>query len=149
MVARSTAIGVLVAMFLASPSLAGEVAVIVHVDRKVKLTRAEVAQIYLKRRRFWENGEAIMPVNRDSASDERARFVRLVFGKEADRLEVYWNRQYFQGVLPPATLASDDAVKRFVASEPLAIGYIASELVDGSVRVVLRIDEPKRAASGR
>ena len=48
-------------------------------------------------------------------------------------------RAYFNGVLPPATLASDEAVRRFVADEPRAIGYVRREAVDDSVRVVMRI----------
>ena len=140
MIARSALICLLVAT--ASPSFAGDLVVIVHADRDVRLTRAEVAQIYLKRRRFWDNGETIVPVNRNWGSPARDAFVRLVFGETVRRLEVYWNRQYFQGVLPPATLASDEAVKRFVASERLAIGYIPPDLVDASVSVVLRIEDP-------
>ena len=136
-----------VAALAAGPALAGDLAVIVHADRDVELTRAEVVQIYLKRRRFWGNGEAIIPVNRDSVSEARESFVRQVFGASANRLEAYWNRQYFLGVLPPATLASDEAVKRFVASERLAIGYVAPGLVDASVRVVLHIDSPHGSAS--
>jgi hypothetical protein len=43
-------------------------------------------------------------------------------------------------VLPPATFASAEAVRRFVAAEPNAIGYVAANAVDDSVRVVLRLD---------
>jgi hypothetical protein len=57
-------------------------------------------------------------------------------------LAVYWNRQYFRGVLPPATLASDEAVKRFVALEPNAVGYIRASQVDESVSVVRYLNPP-------
>ena len=69
--------------------------------------------------------------------DARADFDHAVFGSGLRRLPVYWNRAYFRGVLPPATLASDEAVRRFVASEPRAIGYVRIGAADGSVRVVL------------
>ena len=101
--ARVAGIGILVGTILASRAFAGDLVVIVHADRDVRLTRAEVAQIFLKRRRFWRNGESIVPINRNSVSSERDAFVRRVFGDEARRLDVYWNRQYFRGVLPPAT----------------------------------------------
>jgi ABC-type phosphate transport system substrate-binding protein len=138
---RVACIGLLLAIALASPAFAGDLVVIVHPDREERLGRADIAQIYLKKRRFWSTRERIVPVNRDSGSEARGAFVREIFGEEARRLGVYWNRQYFQGVLPPATLASDEAVKRFVASEPLAIGYIDPALVDDSVRVVLHIQD--------
>jgi ABC-type phosphate transport system substrate-binding protein len=138
---RRLLIVLLAATLAGGPASAKDLVVIVHPDRDQKLSRSEVAQIFLKRRRFWQNGDAIVPVNRDSISPERESFVRRIFGDEGRRLEIYWNRQYFQGVLPPATLASDEAVKRFVSSEPLAIGYISPDRVDASVRVVLRIGD--------
>jgi hypothetical protein len=56
------------------------------------------------------------------------------------RLADYWNRQYFYGILPPATLASTEAVRRYVASDPNAIGYLPVSEVDGSIRVVLHLE---------
>ena len=56
------------------------------------------------------------------------------------RLADYWNRLYFDGILPPATLASTEAVRRYVASDPNAIGYVPVAEVDGSVRVVLHLE---------
>ena len=136
---RAALIALLLATLLASDALAGDVAVIVHPGRDVQLTVSEVARIYLRKRRFWADGERIVPVNRDSGSAVRKAFVRLVFGASAHQLVFYWNQQYFQGVLPPATLASDEAVKRFVASERLAIGYVHPSVVDSSVRVLMHL----------
>jgi ABC-type phosphate transport system substrate-binding protein len=135
-------IGVLLAMAIAGSAAAGDLAVIVHPERDVRLDVDEIAQIYLRIRRFWEGGERILPVNRSSGAPARRAFERLVFGADARDRVVYWNRRYYEGVLPPATLASDEAVKRFVASERLAIGYVDASLVDDSVRVVLRLHDP-------
>lgn len=112
-------------------------AVIVHPHQLVNLTIVDVRQIYLKKRRYWPDGRPIIPINRDAGSDSRARFSRVVFGPLLDRMPVYWKRLYFQGVLPPATLASSAAVKRFVAAEPNAIGYLEADDLDDSVRVVI------------
>lgn len=133
--------GLLAATALAGTAGAGDLVVIVNPERDVQLTMTELAQIYLKKRRFWKNGERIVPVNRDSGSAARASFVRSVFGDDARHLSRYWNQQYFQGVLPPATLASDEAVVRFVAGEPLAIGYVHPAAANASVRVLLRIHD--------
>ena len=115
----------------------GRLAVIVHPDRDSELSPAELAQIYLKQRRFWRGREAIVPVNRNAGSAARETFTKQVLAERARHLELYWNRQYYHGVLPPLTLASDEAVKRFVALEPKAIGYIAEGHLDDSVRAVL------------
>ena len=69
---------------------------------------------------------------------EQARILEVLRQTES-RLADYWNRQYFYGVLPPATLASTGAVRRYVASDPNAIGYVPASEVDGSVRVVLHL----------
>src|SRR5262245_42943090 len=120
-------VGVLVLLVVqaAAPAGAEELAVIVPIDRRVSLSVTDLSRIYLRQKRYWGDGGRILPVNRESGTATRLAFDRHVFGDDARRLVVYWNQQYFRGVLPPATLASDQAVKRFVASEPRAIGYVA------------------------
>ncbi len=140
MAAHSTLLAVLLAVLTPGTLAAGErLAVVVRGDRAVHLSVDEIAQIYLKKRRFWADGDPIVPVNREAESVVRSAFTNVVFGPEGRRLALYWNRQYFLGVLPPATLASDEAVKRFVARESNAIGYIRASVVDSSVRVVLHL----------
>lgn len=114
-------------------------AVVVHAARTDTLSMEDVAQIYLKKRRFWKDGNVIVPINREASSLARGAFTRAILGNQARRLDVYWNREYFRGVLPPATLASDDAVKRFVVLEPNAIGYVDARIVDDSLRVLFYI----------
>ena len=95
-------------------------AVIVSAGREAKLNLDDIAQIFLRKRRFWSDGALIVPVNRDAASAARESFTTRVFAKEFRFLPSYWNRQYFEGIFPPLTLASDEAVRRFVALEPNA-----------------------------
>ena len=59
-------------------------------------------------------------------------------------MEDYWNQLYFQGVLPPYVVASEEAVLRFVARTPHAIGYLDACAVDDSVRVLFLIDAESR-----
>lgn len=117
----------------------GPIAVVVSTEREGELSKDEIAQIYLKQRRFWRDGSPIVPINREAGSVLRQRFSRAVFGEQARHHELYWNRQYFKGVLPPATLASDDAVARFVRLERNAIGYLALERVGEGLRVLFTI----------
>ena len=100
------AVMMLLAIALAARAHALDLVVIVHPTRHEMLGRAEIAQIYLRKRRFWSDGARIVPVNLGSGSEGRALFVRKIFGDDARRLAGYWNRQYFQGVLPPLSLAS-------------------------------------------
>ncbi|HUE38263.1 MAG TPA: hypothetical protein VMR29_02090, partial [Candidatus Binatia bacterium] len=85
-------------------------------------------------------GSPIVPVNRESGSHEREVFSTRVLRMTAARLAIYWNERYFEGTLPPITLSSNIAVKRYVAHERSAVGYVPPEEVDASVKVVLTIE---------
>jgi ABC-type phosphate transport system substrate-binding protein len=130
-------------LILAPTDLAGQesrMAVIVHPERQAELSTDEVAQIYLRRKRFWNDGTPIVPLNLPSEVPLRTRFSRLVLQQTEPRLADYWNRLYYDGILPPATLASTEAVRRYVAADKNAIGYVPAAEVDGSVRVILHLE---------
>jgi hypothetical protein len=132
-------------VLLGSVAASGEpqppsVVVIVHPSRSGAVTREEVRTIYLRQRRFWEDGNPILPVNREYGCEVRKIFEDNLFKDLKVPLSRYWNEQYFLGVLPPATLASDSAVRQYVAARPDAIGYIDARNLDDSVRVVLRLE---------
>ena len=75
-----TAVLVLVAAVLPAPAGDLELAVIVHPSRATSLTREAVKRIYLKRQRFWEDGQEIVVINQEVATAARQTFTRLVFG---------------------------------------------------------------------
>jgi ABC-type phosphate transport system substrate-binding protein len=135
----STAACVALGIALLAPvtDAAEPLAVIVHPSRTTRMNRTEVARIYLRTQRFWGDGQPIVAINREAGSRAREQFSERVLGSETSWLPAYWNEQYFQGVFPPATLSSGAAVKRFVASDRNAIGYIEAGEVDESVTVVL------------
>ena len=116
------------------------IVVIVHPTRTETLTEADVANIYLARRRFWGDGSPIVALNLPAATPLRERFSRRVLHGDSTHLASYWNEQYFRGVFPPPVLASTDAVKRYVASDPQAIGYVDASEADDGVRILLRFE---------
>jgi hypothetical protein len=119
---------------------AARIAVVVHPDRSAPLTVDALMQIYLRRRRFWDDGTAITPLNLAAGTALRDRFTRLVLKQTDARLAEYWNRQYFYGVLPPTALASTAAIRRYVASDRNAVGYLPVTEVDRTVRVVIELE---------
>lgn len=139
---------VVLALLAPHPAPAGErFAVIVHPSRTETIDVAELARIYLRKRRLWRDGTPIVPLNQAPGSPAREAFSRHVFGHDSAHLAGYWNEAYFEGVLPPEVLSSSAAVKRYVAAEPRAIGYIPSADVDGSVRAVLVLGEEAAPAA--
>jgi ABC-type phosphate transport system substrate-binding protein len=141
------AILLLVAALLA-PALARPaeltIAVIVHPSRRATLSDEDVARIFLRKQRFWPDGSPIVPLNREAGSELREIFSQRIFASGSEALAGYWNEQYFLGMFPPATLSSTLTVKRYVAAEPNAIGYVESAAVDGTVRVALELKPGSR-----
>ena len=60
-----------------------------------------------------------------------------VTGKDAAQVKAVWTRLIFTGkATPPKEVASSADVKKAVASDPKAIGYMEKGAVDSSVKVV-------------
>jgi len=115
-------------------------AVIASPSRSDKLDRTDVARIYLRTRRFWSDGSPIVPLNLEAESPTRVAFTSRVFSLDPEHLAAHWNAQYFNGIFPPTVLTTAAAVKRYVAADPRAIGYIDLRDIDDTVRVVLRLE---------
>lgn len=113
-------------------------------DLDLDLDLDTLARIYRRKMLYWPDGRKVEPVNLPAGESLRLLFSRRVLKMEPEELEAYWNQQYFQGVFPPYMLPSEEAVIRFVADTPGAIGYVSACAVDGRVvaLVYLRADEP-------
>jgi ABC-type phosphate transport system substrate-binding protein len=132
-------VAILVAISVRAHADGTEVIVITHPSRPISLTASDLRRIFRKQRRFWDDGSPVIAINQSAATSARARFESLVFGDEAAGLPTYWNRRYFEGVFPPITFDSDEAVQRYVASKPNAIGYVDTRVVNDSVHVAARL----------
>lgn len=102
--------------------------------------------IFLKKTLLNDVGARWIPVNLSPDHPLRLAFSQTLLNKRPEALESYWNEQYFQGITPPYVVASEEAMLRFVAGTPGAIGYISSCHADARVQVVFRL---KAAASCR
>ena len=142
---RALASAACVAAWLIFPVALGaadlRVKVIAHPTHAMKLSVAALRAIYLKHQLLWSDGRPIIPINREAGSVARELFSKRLFGQDSLRLATYWNQRYFEaGEFPPATLASEEAVVRFVAGNENAIGYVTREEVGDSVAVVLVLE---------
>ena len=128
-------------LVIAAPAHAEDtvLAVITHPSRPISVTASDLRHIFRKQRRFWDDGSPVIAINQSAAASARERFEGVVFGDEAAGLPSYWNQRYFEGVFPPITLDSDEAVQRYVASKPNAIGYVDARVLNDSVHVAARL----------
>lgn len=109
---------------------------------RLALDRDTLRDIYLKKIFVDKEGHRLIPVNLPPESPLREAFTHLLIRMPDNRLQDYWNRQYFQGVSPPYVLASQQAVVRFVASTPGAIGYVSACFLGPDVHVALWLAMP-------
>jgi len=115
----------------------GEWRVIVHPLNPLRsIARVDLERIYRGKSGFWTDGRAILPINLPGTDPLRHLFVKEVLHDTEENLTIWWNRQYFQGIAPPAVLQSSKAVRAYVALTPNAIGYVYAADVDASVAPV-------------
>ncbi|HEY4083366.1 MAG TPA: hypothetical protein VGM81_21975 [Burkholderiaceae bacterium] len=134
------------ALFGALLALAGlaqaQVAVIVNPkNAAASMTADQVSGIFLGKSSTLPSGATAAPADQPEGAAVRDQFYSKVTGKQAAQVKAAWSRLVFSGKgTPPKELGSSADVKKFVASNPDAIGYIEKSAVDGSVKVVLSVD---------
>ena len=127
--------------------LAGNLAqaqVVVVVNPKSSLstmTADQVSGIFLGKTTTLPSGSTAAPVDQAESAAVRELFYSKVTGKQSAQVKAAWSRLVFSGKgTPPKELGSSADVKKFVAANADAIGYIEKSAVDGSVKVVLSVD---------
>ena len=119
-----------------------QVAVVVNPkSAAASMTADQVASIFLGKSATLPSGATAAAADQAEGSAVREQFYSKVAGKQAAQVKAAWSRLVFSGkATPPKELGSSADVKKFVAANPDAIGYIEKSAVDGSVKVVLTVD---------
>jgi len=128
---------------LASAGIAhAQLAVIVNPKNPAaSMTADQVAGIFLGKSSTLPSGATAAPADLPESAAVREQFYSKVTGKQSAQVKAAWSRLVFSGKgTPPKELASAAEVKKFVAGNPDAIGYVEKSAVDGSVKVVLSVD---------
>ena len=118
-------------LFLAVPAMAEVVAVVNPKAAESSMTKDQVSQFFLGK------SSAYTPVDQPDSAPIRAEFYKKVTDKEASQVKALWSKLVFTGKATMPKEAGDSAaVKKAVAADPKAIGYIEKSAVDASVKVV-------------
>jgi ABC-type phosphate transport system substrate-binding protein len=105
------------------------------------MTAEQVSGIFLGKTPTLPSGATAAMVDQPEGSPIYEQFYRGVSGKTPAQVKAVWSRLTFSGkAVPPVSVASSAEVKKFVAANPDAIGYIDRAAVDATVKVVLRLD---------
>lgn len=119
-----------------------QVAVIVNPKSTIaNLSPEQVASIFLGKSSTLPSGSTAVPVDLPDGSPVHEQFYSKATGKTASQVKATWARLTFSGkATPPREVGSAAEVKKFVAANMDAIGYIEKSAVDGTVKAVLTID---------
>jgi ABC-type phosphate transport system substrate-binding protein len=115
--------------------MAEELVVIVNLQNPAtKMFASQAAQFFL--------GKSTMftPLDLPENSPLRAEFYQKAAGKEAGEVKANWAKLTFTGKgTPPKEYRNSAEIKKAVAADPNAIGYIEKSALDGTVKAILTI----------
>ena len=132
-----------IALLAISPTLTGagagtDVVAVVSSQSAVRvLTQDQLADIFLGRVSRFPNGVLAVPIDLREGSPERDQFYAKITGKTPAQVKAYWSKIIFTGRgQPPKAVPTDLDVKKFVAGNAGAIGYIDAALLDDTVHAL-------------
>ena len=135
----------LLSMLLATALLAAataqaagpEAIVVIANPSAAPLTKEQIADLFLGKSR------GMNLLDQPNSTPVKATFYQRVSGHDLSQVKATWARLIFTGkAQAPKEVADAAAVKKAVAADPKAIGYILKSEVDPSVKVILLLESP-------
>jgi len=115
-------------------AFAGDIVVIGN-PAAAPLSKEQVADLYLGR------NQSLTLLDLPESSATRTDYYKKLTGKDPAQIKSMWSRLTFSGKgVPPKELPDSAAVKKAVAADPKAIGYIDKSEVDGTVKALQTIN---------
>jgi ABC-type phosphate transport system substrate-binding protein len=134
---------IIIGMVLGFAALSAQAELVVIVNPKnpaASMSAEQVSQVFLGRSTSFPGGGTATPVDQKEGAALRDEFYTKVADKNPGQVKAFWAKQMFSGKgQPPKEMASSADVKKAVAADPSAIGYIEKGALDGTVKSVLAI----------
>ncbi|MFZ6749410.1 hypothetical protein [Undibacterium sp. Ren11W] len=125
---------ILLAITLAASALPVMAEVVIVVNPKngaPQMTSEQASQFFLGK------SSSMTPIDQSEGSAIRAEFYKKLADKEASQVKAIWSKLVFTGKgTLPKEYASSAEIKKAIAADMNAIGYIEKSSVDASVKVV-------------
>jgi len=120
------------------PATADVVVVVSSASAVTTLSRAQVTDIFLGNVNRFPNGARAMPIDQEEGSPARDEFYLRFAGKSQAQVKSHWAKIIFTGRgEAPKSVSTDVQVRKLIAANPQAIGYIDRGAVDSSVKVLV------------
>jgi len=131
---KTTALCATIFAVLAANVHAEDIVVIVNSAAK-PVSKEQIVDVYLGR------SAELTPIDQTVGSPIYVQFYKKATGRDAAQIKSIWSRILFTGRgQPPKQLPDSAAVKKSVAANPNAVGYIEKSAVDATVKVALPLD---------
>jgi ABC-type phosphate transport system substrate-binding protein len=115
-------------------SAQAEIVVVVNAAAQAP-TKEQVADVYLGKSKDW------VPLDQPEAAAIRAEFYQKATGRDMAQVKSLWARIVFSGKgMAPAEQADAASVKKAVAANPKAVGYIDKAALDGTVKAAFSLN---------
>jgi ABC-type phosphate transport system substrate-binding protein len=125
---------VLLALFSSAPATAEIVVVVNPANQASRMFSEQAAQFFLGK------SNQFTPIDQGKESPIRRDFYQKIASKTLAQVEGVWAKIEFSGKgTMPKSYGSDAAVKKAIAADTSAIGYIDKASVDDSVKVLLTL----------
>lgn len=127
---------ILAALLLAAaaPAFAETVVIVNPANPATRMFSEQAAQFFL--------GKSAMftPIDQAEGSHIRNDFYQKIADKDAAQVKAIWSKLVFTGkATAPKEMKSNADVKKAVAADPKAIGYIDKSAMDDTVKVILTL----------
>ena len=127
-------IAALLSSFAAAGASAETVVIVSQKNPATRMFSEQASQFFLGKSNLFT------PVDQAEGSHIRADFYQKVAEKDPAQVKALWSKLVFTGkATPPKEYASSAEVKKAVAADPKAIGYIDKSAVDDTVKVILTL----------
>ena len=120
---------------LALPASAEVVVIVSQKNPASRMFSEQASQFFLGKSNLFT------PVDLPESSAVRAEFYKKVADKDTAQVKALWSKLVFTGkaTAEPKEFKSNAEVKKAVADDPKAIGYIDKSAVDDTVKVILTL----------
>jgi ABC-type phosphate transport system substrate-binding protein len=128
-------LGALILAILAVTQVRAEEIVVIVNPAAAPISKEQLADLYLAR------SSALIPIDQAASSAIYVEFYKKATGRDSAQVKAIWSRILFTGRgVPPKQLPDSEAVKKAVAANPKAVGYIEKSAVDASIKVALPLN---------
>lgn len=133
---------VLLSSFLLIEICSAQVVVVVSAKSPAaKLTKEQAAALFLGKSSQLPGAGIPVLIDQPESAEIRQMFYAKVTEKTPIQVKSIWSRLVFSGKATiPKEVSSSDEVKKQLAANPDAIGYIDKSAVDASVKVLFAVE---------